>query len=77
MKEAKINKPDIVQSFDFYEDRVYYKIVNGFFFSHERVVRTDRLENFNVWKIECEKLPDKIFINGKEYQFPPHPVTEG
>lgn len=64
----KQNKPDIVQSFDFYKDRVYYKIVPGFFFSSNTVVRTDRLDNWKEWKIECEQMPDKIIINGKPYK---------
>ena len=61
------NKPDIVQSFDFYVDREYYKIVSGFIFSHEEKVRTDNLKNWNEWNIECKQMPDKIYVNGKEY----------
>ncbi len=60
-------KPDIIHSFDFYKDREYYKIIPGFFFSHKELVRADRLENKNIWHIECEKMPDQILINGKEY----------
>lgn len=67
MLNIQNNKPDIVQSFDFYEDRKYYKIVNGFFFSHNQLVRADRLNKWNEWHIECKELPDKILVNGKLY----------
>jgi len=66
--KATINKPDIIQAFDFYKDRVYYKIVPGFFGSSNRVIRTDRLDNWNEWKIECQKMPDRISVNGKLYK---------
>lgn len=63
-----IKKPDIVQSFDCYVDREYYIINNHFLFTTETKVRTDRLDDWKEWKIECEKLPDKIYVNGKEYK---------
>lgn len=62
------NKPDIIQSFDIYEDRIYAKIVPGFFGSHTRIVRVDSAKTHNEWKIECKEMPDKIFVNGKEYK---------
>lgn len=60
-------KPDIVQAFDFYKDREYYKIQKGFLFQSELLLRTDTLKAWKQWNISCEQLPDKIFINEKEY----------
>jgi len=68
MSTTKVNKPDIVQSFDFYKDREYYKITPGFLFSGEKLVRVDRLENEVHWKVTCIKMPDSIEINGKNYK---------
>lgn len=62
------NKPDIVQSFDWYKDREYYKVSNGFLFTSNIQVRSDRLDNWNEWNIQCKKLPDKIIVNGEEYK---------
>jgi len=71
MAQNKTNKPEIVQSFDWYKDREYYKIASGFIFSSNIQVRSDRLDTWNEWNISCEKLPDKILVNGKEYQLSP------
>ncbi len=60
-------KPDVIQAFDFYEDREYYKIIKGFFSSSNVKVRSDRLKDWKQWIIECEDLPDEISVNGKEY----------
>lgn len=70
MTNAKHKKPDIIQSFDYYLDREYYKAGIGMF-SSDRLIRTDRLEDWNEWQIQCEKMPDKIFINGEEYTLTP------
>ena len=67
-----IKKPDIVQAFDFYIDREYYKIIPGFFCSSKTKIRADRLKDWKEWMIECQDLPDKIFINGKEYFLAPN-----
>lgn len=60
-------KPDIVQSFDIYKDREYYKPTQGFLFGSEKLLRTDRLSEYTKWQIACEKLPDEILVNGKKY----------
>ena len=66
--ETKNNKPDIVQAFDFFVDREYYKIIPGFFFSSKMKVRADQLKDWKEWFIECKDLPDKITVNGKGYK---------
>ena len=60
--------PDLVQSFDCFEDRIYKKIVPGFIFNNFMTVRTDRMRLWNEWEIICEKLPDNIIVNGKEFE---------
>lgn len=62
------NKPDIIQAFDFYVDREYYKIIPGFFGSSNRLIRTDRLKDWVEWDIQCAVLPDKININGHPFK---------
>lgn len=62
------NTPDIVQSFDYYKDREYYKITSGFLFTYRHQVRTDRLKNWREWSIICKEMPDKILVNGKNYR---------
>lgn len=63
-----MKKPDIIQAFDYYEDREYFKVIPGFF-SHSTVkVRTDRIKNWKRWDIVCEDMPDEILVNGKEYK---------
>lgn len=68
MTQSTNNKPDIVQAFDYYEDRVYYKIIPGFFFNSTVEIRADRMKKWKQWQIECEDMPDKIVVNGKEYK---------
>lgn len=65
---TSINKPDIVQSFDYYKDRVYKKYYQGFIFGCEKIVRVDRLDSWNQWEITCSKMPDLIVLNGEEYK---------
>lgn len=64
----KTNKPDLIQAFDIYKDRIFYKIDTGFLFTSNIVVRADRLEEWKEWSIRCNTLPDKIIINGELYQ---------
>lgn len=68
MAQTKTNKPDIIQSFDKYIDREYYKIVKGFFTTSDVKVRADRIKEWKEWRIECDTLPDKVIINGEEYK---------
>ena len=64
-------KPDIVQAFDYYVDREYHKVQRGFIFGYDDVIRADRMKDWKIWHIECESMPDEIFINGKEYSLSP------
>ncbi|MFN8579319.1 MAG: hypothetical protein U0354_21030 [Candidatus Sericytochromatia bacterium] len=68
MTTNKNKKPDIVQAFDFYVDREYYKINKGFIFTSNILLRKDRMKEYKEWIIECKTMPDKILINGKEYK---------
>lgn len=61
-------KPDIVQMFDKYIDREYYKVTSGFFGNYETLIRTDSFYNSTVLEIECKNLPHKVIINGEEYK---------
>lgn len=63
-----MKKPDIIQAFDYYQDREYYKINPGFFFHSTVKVRTDRIKDWKRWYIVCEDMPDEIMVNGKEYK---------
>lgn len=62
-----IKKPDIIQAFDYYVDREYYKIIPRFLWSTDRKVRADRLDERKQWNIHCDTLPDVIIINGEKY----------
>jgi len=68
MANAKSNKPEIVQMFDKYVDREYYKINKSFFHSSETLVRTDRLSDSTVLRMNMENLPDEIYVNGELYK---------
>lgn len=65
--EIQQRKPDIIQSFDQYVDRQYFKVTPGFFGTSRTLVRTDRIKNWTEWDIACEEMPDKVLVNGKEY----------
>jgi len=65
------NKPDIMQVFDKYVDREYLKIDSGFLFASQTIVRSDRLSEQKIWKINCHQMPDKVYINGKEFNLIP------
>lgn len=69
--KTNTNKPDIMQVFDKFIDREYYKIVRGIFFTSHVKVRADRIKDWKEWKIECDTLPDKIYVNGVEYHLKP------
>lgn len=59
-------KPPIVQQFDRYVDREYYKTVGGLIFSYEKTVRVDTIEKELILNIATDKVPNKIYYNGKE-----------
>ena len=64
-----INKlPEMVQSFDYFVDRQYYKITSGFIFSSKHLLRSDRIKSWIQWDIVCSQMPDKILINGEEFK---------
>jgi hypothetical protein len=67
MAELRFRKPKIVQAFDKYIDREYYKINQGFIFETETLLRSDRMKEWVEWTIYCETLPDVILVNGEEY----------
>lgn len=71
MTTTKQNKPDIVQSFDAYEDREYFKISRGFIFSSVDKIRADTIREWKEWRIECATMPDVIYVNGKEFSLIP------
>lgn len=60
--------PDVVIAADKWVDREYYKIIPGFLWSSERRLMSQRIAEWSEWTISCEKLPDKIVINGEEYK---------
>ena len=62
------SNPDIMQIYDVSEDRIFYKIIPGFFFDSKRIVRTDRISNWREWTIICEGMPDVVIINQKKYK---------
>lgn len=62
------NKIEMVQAFDYYKDREYYKIVPTFLWSTHTLLKTDRLKNWKQWNIVCEEMPDKIIVNGESYK---------
>lgn len=68
MAETKLEKPPIVQQFDKYIDREYYKITPGFFCSSEKKIRTDSFKDINILQIEIDQMPDKVYVNGVEYK---------
>ena len=59
---------EIVQAFDYYEDREYKKIIPHFFWTSDVVLKTDRIKNWKQWNIVCEEMPDKIIVNGESYK---------
>lgn len=73
--KTNTNKPDIVQAFDKYIDREYYKIIKRFLFISHVLVRSDRIKEWKEWNIECDTLPDKIYVNGVEHYLTTTPVT--
>ena len=58
-------KPAIVQAFDRYVDREYYKVFKGIIFGSSELVRTDRLENELIINITSDRNPDYLYLNGK------------
>lgn len=60
-------KPAIVQLFDKYVDREYFKVKNGLFFSSEELVMTDRLKHEVVLTIDIGSGPDEVsmMFNGR------------
>lgn len=66
MATTKTKLPPMVQMYDYSKVKEYYKRYQGLFFSHEEIVRTDRIENYLEMRIDVDKMPDKIIFNGKE-----------
>ena len=64
---TQIKKPDAIQMFDMYIDREYFKIHKSFLHSSSTKVRTDRLKDWKELNIVTDELPDKITVNGEEY----------
>jgi len=62
------NKKIMAQMYDFSKVEKYYKIVSGFLFSSTTLVRSDTIENHTELVIKTPKMPDKIFVNGEEYE---------
>lgn len=60
------SKPDMVQMFDMYIDRQYYKVNPGFFGTYKSIVRVDRIKEWRKLVIDCKELPDEIIVNGEE-----------
>jgi len=69
MATTQRKEPDIVQSFDIYKDREYYKLTQGFLFGSETLTRTDRLSEYTEWQITCEKLPKQEEIDLSDIKF--------
>lgn len=46
-------------------ERNYIVDHKGLFFSHSDIVRTDRIENDLILRIEARKFPDEIYFNGQ------------
>ena len=61
-------KPDIVQMFDCYEDRIYYKVLSGFLGAYKEQIRVDRLHNWVELHIKSKTMPDKVIFNEEEYK---------
>lgn len=68
MSKTATKLPPIVQMYDFYRDREYYTKHHGFIFTYTELVRVDRLENHLTLNMECDKMPDEVWFNGKSYQ---------
>lgn len=64
----KIRKPDVVQMFDMYIDREYFKINKSFLHSSKTLVRVDRMKDWKQLDMCMDELPDKVMVNGKEYK---------
>ena len=58
--------PALVQAFDMYEDRTYFKLMSNMFGTYKTELRTDTLKNWTQLEIHWETPPDKIFLNGQE-----------
>ena len=64
-KTTQIN-PRMVQMYDKSVVHEYIKKYQGLIFSYNEVVRTDRISNELILKIDCERIPDRIIFNGRE-----------
>ena len=68
MATTNNRKPDIGESYDYYEDRVYYKKTGWWIFESKVEVKRDRIEEHTTWHILCKNMPDKILVNGEKYK---------
>ena len=67
MPNATKKLPPMMQMFDRYVDREYYKVTPRFFGNSETRLRSDRLENETILYISTEKMPDRVLVNNEEY----------
>lgn len=65
---TNLQKPKMVQCFDKYKDREYYKITPGFFGEIEILLRTDSVKNYTEVRIQCEDIPERVVVNGQLYK---------
>ena len=64
--QTNMKQPPLVQIYDRFVNREYIKRYQGFIFSHDEVVRADRLESELILNIHSDRTPDKIILNGKD-----------
>jgi hypothetical protein len=50
------------------ETKKKYQAIKGIFFWHKTTLAEKMINKWTEWKIEAESLPDKLTINGKEYE---------
>lgn len=61
MAYNKLQVPPLVQAFDKYVDREYYKLMSGFFSDYYVKVRTDSISHNTFIDIKCDSLYYKVF----------------
>lgn len=66
MARTKTKEPILAQMFDRVEVKEYIKRYGGAIFSTEEVIKKDRIKDELILDIKSERMPDRIFFNGKE-----------
>lgn len=66
MAETKIKEPIAVQMYHKVREKEYTVIVPGLLWSHDEVIRRDRVSDEIILSITSVSQPDKIIYNGKE-----------